>query len=63
MRGYRKDASPFTEDVHPSVVTSADFQVRGHLTRICTALASSCTCTAFYLFLNLDQVTILQWTL
>lgn len=43
-KGYGKDVSPFTEDVHPSVVTSADFWVRGHLTRFCTSFTSSCSC-------------------
>lgn len=39
-RGYGKDVSPFTKDVHPS----ADFRVRGHLTRFSTAFISSCSC-------------------
>lgn len=43
-RGYGKDVSPFTEDVHPSVVTLADLQVGGHLTRFSTAFTSSCSC-------------------
>lgn len=43
-RGYGKDVSLFIENVHPSVVSSADSKVRGHLIRFSTAFISSLNC-------------------
>jgi len=42
--GHGKDVSPFTEDVHPLVTTSADFRVKGHLLDFSTVFKSSCGC-------------------
>lgn len=46
-RGYGKHISLFIEDVHPSVVTLAEFWAGGHLTRFSIAFTSLCSCILF----------------